>query len=37
VREHYTVAQMAEQTVAIFARRLENVGPAILSPAKGLF
>jgi glycosyltransferase involved in cell wall biosynthesis len=37
VREHYTVAQMADQTVAIFARRLENVGQAILSPAKGPF
>jgi glycosyltransferase involved in cell wall biosynthesis len=37
VREHYTVAQMADQTAAIFARRLENVGQAILSPAKGLF
>ncbi len=37
VREHYTVAQMAEQTVSIFCRRLENVGQAILSPAKGLF
>lgn len=34
VREHYTVAQMAEQTVAIFARRLENMGQAISSSAK---
>jgi glycosyltransferase involved in cell wall biosynthesis len=42
VREHYTVAQMAEQTAVIFARRLAGirtsaVGQAILSPAKGLF
>ena len=37
VREYYTVTQMADQTVAIFSRRLENVGQAILSPAKGLF